>query len=85
MVGKAARAFVRAGAVIRQHLMMLGTIPEIGRPYPDLPEMRELVTSFGDSGYVALYRYAPGEDTVYVMTFRHQKGNGYWTPPASFT
>ena len=63
--------------MIQQRVAMLQTNPEIGRPYPDLPEMRELVISFGDSGYVALYGYAPGDDTVYVVAFRHQKEAGY--------
>ena len=75
--GKNVLAAVRAGAVIEHHLALLETSPEIGRPHPDLPELRELVISFGDSGYVALYRYVPDEDTVYVLAFRHQKEAGY--------
>jgi hypothetical protein len=42
-----------------------------------MPELRELVISFGDSGYIALYRYEPATDTVYVLVFRHQKEAGY--------
>ncbi len=34
--------------------------------------MRELVITFGDSGYVALYRHEPSDDAVYVLAFRHQ-------------
>lgn len=56
---------------------MLESAPEIGRPMPDLPELRELVIVFGDSGYVALYRYVPDEDAVSVLAFRHQKEAGY--------
>lgn len=42
-----------------------------------MPELRELVIAFGDSGYVALYRYVPADSAVYVLAFRHQKEAGY--------
>lgn len=42
----------------------------------DLPELRELIMAFGDSGYVALYRYEAATDTVLVLAFRHQKDAG---------
>ncbi|MGP4132183.1 hypothetical protein OJE16_21590 [Pantoea tagorei] len=32
---------------------------------------------FGDSGYVALYRYEQHEDRIYILAFRHQKEAGY--------
>lgn len=41
------------------------------------PELRELVTGFGSSGHVALYRFDPAADAVYVSAFRHQKEAGY--------
>ena len=56
---------------------LLETNPEIGRPLDDLPELRELVIAFGDSGYVTLYRYESSSDTVYILAFRHQKEAGY--------
>ena len=28
-------------------------VPDIGRPFPEMPDLRELVIAFGDSGYVA--------------------------------
>ena len=49
----------------------------MGRPSPDLPELRELTIAFGDSGYIALYRHEPTTDAVYVLAFRHQKEAGY--------
>ena len=49
----------------------------MGRPLPDMPELREWVIAFGDSGYVALYRHEPADDRVYVLAFRHQKEAGY--------
>jgi len=55
----------------------LETTPDIGRPFPDLPELRELVIGSGDSGYVALYRHEPEADAVYVLAFRHQKEAGH--------
>ena len=67
----------RAGQTIERQFARLETDPDIGRPLPDLPELRELIIGFGDSGYVALYRYDPVGDTVYVLAFRHQKEAGY--------
>ena len=56
--------------VIAQH-------PEIGRPAEGMePEYREWVIDFGDSGYIALYRYA-GETAV-IVAVRHQKEVGYF-------
>ena len=67
----------RAARTIDRHLFHLEATPGIGRPLPDMPELRELVIPFGDSGYVALYRHELVEDTVYVLAFRHQKEAGY--------
>ena len=67
----------RAGRAILRQFQMLERAPAIGRPLPDDPELRELIIGFGDSGYVALYRYEPGEDAVYILAFRHQKEAGY--------
>ncbi len=67
----------RAGEAIRRQFAMLETNPEIGRPLPELPELRELIMEFGDSGYVALYRYESAADAVQVLAFRHQKEAGY--------
>jgi len=49
----------------------------MGRLFPETPELRELVIRFGDTGYVALYRYEASVDTVYILAFRHQKEAGY--------
>lgn len=70
-------AVARAGEAIERQFALLEKQPEIGRPFPELPELRELLIVFGDSGYVALYRYVPAEDAVYVLAFRHQKEAGY--------
>ena len=74
---KAPDAARRAGQVIERQFLLLETAPDIGRPDPEIPELRELVIAFGDSGFVALYRHEPADDTVYVLAFRHQKEAGY--------
>jgi plasmid stabilization system protein ParE len=67
----------RAGQAIERQFLLLETDPDIGRPFPEMPELRELVIAFGDSGYVALYHHEPAADAVYVLAFRHQKEAGY--------
>lgn len=67
----------RAAQAIERQFTLLETTPDIGRPLADFPELRELIISFGDSGYIALYRYEPAADAVYVLAFRHQKEAGY--------
>jgi plasmid stabilization system protein ParE len=57
LVGKAPEAARRAGQAIQQQFLLLETASNIGRPFPDMPELRELVIAFGASGYVALYRH----------------------------
>jgi hypothetical protein len=44
----------RTGQAITRHFTLLETSPDIGRPLHELPELRELVSGFGDSDYVAL-------------------------------
>jgi len=67
----------RAAQVIEKQLALLETNPEIGRPLDDMPELRELVIGFGDSGFVAMYRFYPAQNAVYVLAFRHQKEAGH--------
>ena len=73
---KAPDAARRAGQAIERQFLLLETAPDIGRPFHETPELRELVIAFGDSGYVALYRHEPAADAVYVLAFRHQKEAG---------
>ncbi len=66
----------RAGESIIRAVKVLGHQPQIGRPVPDLSEQyREWPIDFGDSGYVARYRF-DGE-TVIILAVRHQKEAGY--------
>lgn len=74
---KAPEAAKRAGQAIERQFLLLETNPGIGRPLPEMPDLRELVIAFGDSGYVALYRHEAPEDAVVVLAFRHQKEAGY--------
>jgi plasmid stabilization system protein ParE len=77
LVGRDILATTRAAAAIERQILLLESNPEIGRPLDEQPELRELVIGFGEAGYVALYRYVPGEDAAFVLAFRHQKEAGY--------
>ena len=71
------QAAKRAGQAIEHQFALLETEPGIGRPLDDLPELRELIIPFGDTGYIALYRYEVNVDSIYVLAFRHQREAGY--------
>ena len=67
----------RAVKVIRASVRVIAQHPAIGRPAEGMDlEYREWVIAFGDSGYIALYRYA-GE-TALIVAVRHQKEAGYF-------
>ena len=69
----AARRAVRA---IRRGVKTLAEDPEIGRPVEEMPpEFREWFIPFGDSGYVALYRY--DGRLVAILAVRHGREAGY--------
>lgn len=74
---KSPAAAARAARSIRERFTLLESEPEIGRPLSDLPELRELIIPFGDTGYIALYRFERADDSVVVLAFRHQKEAGY--------
>lgn len=73
------RAAQRAAGAIKKGFGLLADFPEIGRPHPEEPGLRELIIGFGDSGYVALYRHESEQDRVLVLAIRHQKEAGYYT------
>jgi toxin ParE1/3/4 len=64
----------RVGDIV-QALEILETSPQIGRPVKG--GKRELVIGRASRGYVALYRYVPVIDTVFVLAFRSQREAGY--------
>jgi plasmid stabilization system protein ParE len=69
-------AATRAIKAIRQGIRLLEAHPQAGRPTEDMPpEFREWPIDFGNSGYVALYRYEGGD--VLVLAVRHGKEAGY--------
>lgn len=73
--GKNPLAAQRAAIAISEYFTLLKTQPQMGRPFEDLPELRELLIPFGATGYVALCRL-DAEDIV-VLAFRHMKEAGY--------
>ncbi|OAI04455.1 type II toxin-antitoxin system RelE/ParE family toxin [Methylomonas methanica] len=77
LIAKNPLAAKRASQAISGQFRLLESEPDIGRPLQDIQELRELIIPFGDSGYVALYRYEPGANAIHVLAFRHQKEAGY--------
>jgi plasmid stabilization system protein ParE len=66
----------RAGEAIKNALKILGQQPQIGPAADDMPpEYREWLIDFGDSGYVARYRF--DGDAVTILSVRHQKEIDY--------
>ena len=66
----------RAVKAIREGVKVLALQPGIGRPVEDMePEFREWLIDFGDSGYVALYRY--DGQTAVILAVRHQREFDY--------
>lgn len=67
-------AAIRIDAII-EAIDILQTSPLIGRPAAF--GQRELIISTGASGYLALYRYDPVQDTVFVLAVRSQREQDY--------
>jgi plasmid stabilization system protein ParE len=67
-------AAARIEAIV-EALDILETSPLIGRPVAF--GQRELIISSGASGYLALYRYDPAQDTVFVLAVRSQRERNY--------
>lgn len=70
----AGQRMARLGGII-QALDVLESSPLIGRPCGE--DMRELVIGRDARGYVALYRYVAGIDTVLVLAIRVQREAGF--------
>ena len=61
--------------LIEEAVDVLASHPLIGRRVSG--ELRELMISRGESGYVALYQYYPAFDRVIVRAIRHQREAGF--------
>jgi len=68
-------AAAAAAAAIREAVDALARHPLIGRSIAG--DLRELVISYGRSGYVALYDFSPAQDQVRVLAIRHQRELDY--------
>lgn len=68
-------AAAAAAAAIREAVEALVRHPLIGRSVEG--DLRELVISYGRTGYVALYDYSPAWDRVRVLAIRHQRELDY--------
>jgi len=64
-----------AVARIRDAISILERHPAVGRRVDS--QRRELVITFGASGYLALYRYDPKPEVVRILRIRHQREAGY--------
>lgn len=64
-----------AVARIRTAVDALQQHPHLGRRVDD--GLRELVISYGATGYLALYEFDEANDTVLVARVRHQREAGY--------
>lgn len=63
-------AAVASAAAIREAVETLSNHPLIGRRVEG--NVRELVISYGKTGYVALYRFLPRQNLIRILAIRHQ-------------
>jgi len=64
-----------AVAAIQSAVDSLAAHPLLGRRVEG--ELRELVVSYGQTGYVALYKFVVSQDEVRVLAIRHQRELGF--------
>ncbi|HEY6123039.1 MAG TPA: type II toxin-antitoxin system RelE/ParE family toxin, partial [Steroidobacteraceae bacterium] len=64
-----------AAVAIQSAADNLAAHPLVGRRVEG--DIRELVISFGATGYIALYRFVVQQDQVRVLALRHQREIGY--------
>ncbi|MDB5905337.1 MAG: addiction module toxin RelE [Betaproteobacteria bacterium] len=63
--------------LITQAVAILQDHPLIG--HTTTADLRELVISRGNSGYIALYDYRASQDIVVILSIRHQREAGFPT------
>ena len=68
-------AAVAAAQAIRSAIDNLGTHPLLGRRIHG--DIRELVISYGATGYIALYRFLVPQDEIRILAIRHQREIGF--------
>lgn len=68
-------AAISAVEAIRSAIDNLAAHPLVGRRIEG--ELRELIISYGQTGYVALYRFVIPQDEVRVLAIRHQRELGF--------
>jgi len=68
-------ATLAAVAAIQSAVENLAAHPFVGRRIEG--DLRELVISFGATGYIALYRFVVQQDQVRVLALRQQREIGY--------
>lgn len=68
-------AALETAELIAEAVQVLGNHPLVGRSAEQ--GMRELVISRGRTGYLALYSFEEGYDTVLILAIRHQREAGY--------
>jgi plasmid stabilization system protein ParE len=73
----APKVAIAAIDVIRDGIDILERHPLVGRPCEE--GLRELLVSYGKSGYVALYSHEQQQDVVLVLVIRHQREAGHST------
>ena len=72
---KSPEVAVAGAAAIRSAVENLASHPLIGRRVEG--DLRELVISYGATGFIALYRFDIQRDQVRVLALRHQREVGY--------
>jgi plasmid stabilization system protein ParE len=68
-------AALNAVMAIQSAVDSLAAHPLVGRRVEG--ELRELIISYGQSGYVALYRFVVSLDEVRILAIRHQRELGF--------
>lgn len=68
-------AALNAVSAIKSAVENLAAHPLVGRRIEG--DLRELIISYGHSGYVALYRFLISSDEVRVLAIRHQREVGF--------
>ena len=75
LVAESPMAAIDAVQAVRSAIEHLAPHPLLGRRVEG--EIRELVISYGKTGYLALYRFVAPADEIRVLTIRHQREIGY--------